>query len=119
MAIKKILPDFVTLFQLKANSNTLKCSMTCSHDIDFTMKKNISKILDFKDKVYTCGVTHESENLVNISKINCIKVGCNLISGYYSSLRSSIPCNVLFEIDADVFLKYDDTSLLSAEVSCT
>jgi len=82
MAIKKILPDFVTLFQLKTRLvNILKCSMTCSHNIDFTMNNNISELLGFENKVDRCETTYESENLVNISQINCIKVRCNLISG--------------------------------------
>jgi len=84
MAIKKILPEFVSLFQLKANSNTLKCLMTCSHEIDFTMKNNISNLLGFENKVYESETIHESENVVNISKINCIKVQCNLISGSFN-----------------------------------
>ena len=84
MAIKKILPEFVSQFQLKANSNTLKCLITCSHEIDFTMKNNISNLLGFENKVYESETIHESENVVNISKINCIKVQCNLISGSFN-----------------------------------
>lgn len=82
-AINKIKPDFVTSFQLKANSNTLKCMMRCSHDVDFTMDNNISSLLGFENKVNDGETTHESENLVNITKINCIKIGCNLISGSF------------------------------------
>jgi len=84
MAIKKILPDFVSTFQLKANSNTLKCLMRCSEDVDFTIENNISKLLGFENKVYESNTIHESEKLVNITKINCIKVGCNLISGSFN-----------------------------------
>ncbi|KAF0709063.1 Uncharacterized protein FWK35_00030193, partial [Aphis craccivora] len=71
--IQKLLPNYVTLFQLKADGSTLKCSMTCSH-IDFTIEHNISKILGFENKVYSANTKHESERIVNIMKVNCIKI---------------------------------------------
>ncbi|KAE9521243.1 hypothetical protein AGLY_018355 [Aphis glycines] len=81
--INKFMPDYVTHFKIKANINTLKCMMSCSHDIDFSVENSVAKLLGFRNVVYTTGVTHESENTVNIMKANCIKVECNLIVGSF------------------------------------
>lgn len=88
--IRKLLPPGVDDFRLEANKNTLKCLLNCSHDIDFTIENNISKLLGFKNKIYSGSqnnvtvMPHESDELVNIMKINTIKVECNLISGSFS-----------------------------------
>lgn len=81
--INKFMPNYVTHFKLKANSNTLKCMISCSHEIDFSVENSVAKLLGFRNVVYTTGVTHESENTVNIMKVNCIKVECNLIVGSF------------------------------------
>lgn len=83
-AIQSLLPDAVSWFQLKADSNTLKCKMSCSNDIDFTVENNISSLLGFKNEIYTEETVHESEKIVNIMKVNCIKIECNLISGSFN-----------------------------------
>jgi hypothetical protein len=82
--IQNLLPDYVTSFQLKADINTLKCKMIFSHDVDFSVENNISKLLGFENKLYTAGKLHESGKIVNIMKVNCIKVDCNLISGSFN-----------------------------------
>jgi hypothetical protein len=82
--IQNLLPDFVTLFELKPDVNTLKCKMICSHDVDFTINNNISKMLGFKNEIYTANKVHNSDKIVNIMKVNCIKVECNLISGSFN-----------------------------------
>jgi hypothetical protein len=87
--IQNLLPDYVTSFQLKADSNTLKCKMICSHNVDFTVENNISKLLGFENKIYTAGELHESDKIVNIMKVNSIKVECNLISGSFNDGESS------------------------------
>jgi len=87
--IKQYLPDFVSFFQIKANSNTLKCFMRCSHIIDFTNSSSISSLLGFKNEKYFADTVHVSENLVNILKINCIKVECNLITGSFCDGKPS------------------------------
>lgn len=89
LAIQNILPDFVSSFQLKAHNNTLKCLMRCSHDIDFTIDNNISRLIGFENKKYVANNEHESESLVNIMSVNCIKVECNLITGsFYNGISS-------------------------------
>ncbi|KAL4153628.1 hypothetical protein QTP88_001461 [Uroleucon formosanum] len=81
--IQKLMPDYVSFFELKANSRTLKCMISCSHDLDLSVENSIAKWLGFRNVLYTIGATHESENIVNIMKINCIKVECNLITGSF------------------------------------
>lgn len=88
-SIKNMLPRDVTSFKLRANHNTLKCILSCSHDVDFTCDNNISKLLGFKNQIYVKETMHESENLVKIMKVNCIKVNCNLISGSFCDGVSS------------------------------
>ncbi|KAL4107159.1 hypothetical protein QTP88_017544 [Uroleucon formosanum] len=70
--IQKMMPDYVSMFELKANSRTLKCMISCSHDVDLGVENSIAKLLGFRNVRYTSGATHESENIVNIMKINFI-----------------------------------------------
>ncbi|KAL4083047.1 hypothetical protein QTP88_028377 [Uroleucon formosanum] len=93
--IQKMLPDFVSFFELKANSRTLKCMISCSHDVDLGVDNSIAKLLGFRNVLYTTGATHESENIVNIMKINCIKVECNLITG---SFCDGAPSQIIHEL---------------------
>lgn len=81
--IQKMMPNYVNWFGLKADKQTLKCMVSCSHEIDFSVENSIAKLLGFRNAVYTSGAIHESENTVNIMKINCIKVECNLITGSF------------------------------------
>ncbi|KAL4127489.1 hypothetical protein QTP88_011656 [Uroleucon formosanum] len=81
--IQMMMPNYVSFFELKANSRTLKCCISCSHDVDLSVGNSIAKLLGFKNDVYTSGATYESENIVSIMKINCIKVECNLITGSF------------------------------------
>jgi len=40
-------------------------------------------MIGFRKVLYTANANHESENTINIMKINSIKVKCNLISGSF------------------------------------
>ncbi|KAF0749875.1 Uncharacterized protein FWK35_00018421 [Aphis craccivora] len=73
-------PDYITFFELKSDSITLKCKISCSHETDFSIENSIATLLGFRNVVYTTGNIHESENTVNIMKTNCIKIECNLIT---------------------------------------
>lgn len=84
MYIQEKMPDSVR-FKLKADNNTLKCSMKCDDIIDFTIPNNISKLLGFKDIEYVAYTAHESVNIVHIMKVNSIKIECNLISGSFNN----------------------------------
>lgn len=81
--IQSLLPIEVNSIKLQGNKNTLKCKMTCSNKIDFTVEDSIAKLLGFEKTVYADDEIHESPEIVNIMKVNCIKVDCNLIKGSF------------------------------------
>lgn len=58
--INKLKPDCIIFFELKSDSNTLKCKIACSHEIDFSIENSIATLLGFRNVVYTTGTTHES-----------------------------------------------------------
>ena len=53
-----------------------------NYEVDFWNDKSINSLLGFHSKLYTSGF-HESENMVNILKINSILVNIDIISGSY------------------------------------
>ena len=69
---------------ISANSNTLKSVLILEKDyqVDFNNQNSISKVLGFTGVKYTEGF-HESENVVNILRINSILVNIDIISGSY------------------------------------
>ena len=93
--IQRMMPDYITFFELKSNSNTLKCMISCSHEIDFSVENSIAKLLGFRNVLYTSGDIHKSENIVNIMKVNCIKIECNLITG---SFCDGTPSQIIHEL---------------------
>lgn len=82
-AIHRILHDTDIIFELKADNNTLKCTMWCNKTIDFTMPNNIGQLLGFKNRKYAGNVKHESDTVVNITKTNCIYIESNLATGSF------------------------------------
>ena len=69
---------------ISANSNTLKSVIILEKDyqIDFNHQNSIAKVLGFTGTKYTEGF-HESENVVNILRINSILVNIDIIAGSY------------------------------------
>ena len=66
-----------------ANSNTLKSVIIESgYQVDFNQPNNLSKVLGFTGTKYEEGF-HESENVVDILRINSILVNIDIISGSY------------------------------------
>lgn len=93
--IQSLLPTGISWFRLSSNKNTLKCKISSSNDIDLTMSDSIAKLLGFNYDIIKSDTTfHESINPVNITKVNCIKVDCNLITG---SLYNGIPSQTIHE----------------------
>ena len=66
------------------NTNTLKSVLILEKDyqVDFNHQNSISNILGFTGAKYTEGF-HESENVVDILRINSILVDIDIISGSY------------------------------------
>ena len=69
---------------ISANSNTLKSILILGKDyqVDFNHQNSLSKVLRFTGAIYT-EEFHESENPVNILRINSILVNVDIISGSY------------------------------------
>ena len=70
------------IIEISANTNTLKSEMFLknNYEVDFRKNKSINCLLGFHSNLYTSGF-HESENMVNILKINSILVNIDIISG--------------------------------------
>ena len=69
---------------ISADSNTLKSVLILEKDyqVDFNHQNSISQVLGFTGAKYIEGF-HESENVVNILRINSILVNIDIISGSY------------------------------------
>ena len=70
--------------EISANTNTLKSEMLLknNYEVDFRKDKSINSLLGFDSNLYTSGF-HESENMVNILKINSMLVNIDVILGSY------------------------------------
>ena len=69
---------------ISANSNTLKPVLILEKDyqVVFNNQNSLAKVLGFTGTKYTKGF-HESENVVNILRINSILVNIDIIAGSY------------------------------------
>ena len=69
---------------ISANSNTLKSVLILEKDyqVDFNNQNSLAKVLGFTGTKYTEGF-HESENVVNILRINSILVNIDIIARSY------------------------------------
>jgi len=119
--IKQILSDKEITFELKANNNTLKCEMKCSDIVDFSIDNSIGPLLGFTtDKKYEANMKHQSDSLVNMSKINCIYIESNMVVG---SFNNGIQCHILHEFYPNVPPGYKiieiPKHLVSYSLNCT
>lgn len=75
---------------VNANTNTLKAEMKCEEDVHFEKENSIGKMLGFQKQVYNAVVggkhkKHISENVINIIKVNTIRVECNIVRGSFEN----------------------------------
>ena len=69
---------------LMPNNNTLKCEIKSKYEIDFTRDGTIGPLLGFVEKrKLKANVRYESDDVVNIMKVNNIFVRCNIVDGSY------------------------------------
>lgn len=72
------------IFHLQPNKNTLECEMTCSAwMVDFSKENSIGSLLGFNRKLYVEHVMHVSEATVKITRVNAVRIDCDLIKGSY------------------------------------
>lgn len=84
---------------IRGNNNTLSTEITGSEIIDFSKERSIGPLLGFKKRTLEPDVTHYSDHIVNISKVNSIRVECNIISGSYFNDK---PTHTIYEFSPDV-----------------
>uniref|UniRef100_A0A6V7KD48 Uncharacterized protein n=1 Tax=Bracon brevicornis TaxID=1563983 RepID=A0A6V7KD48_9HYME len=72
----------VTL-DIKVNKNTLRTEVKCSHDLDFGWLNSIGQVFGFKQQVLKRNRRHLSDNPAVISKVNALRVECNIATGSY------------------------------------
>lgn len=70
-------------FSLKANNNTLRSEILCSHPIDLTPHDSIGRLLGFAPRILEKNIQHSSDLPVKILRINALRVECNITSGAY------------------------------------
>lgn len=81
--IKKKDPKDTTKVSINTNDNTLKCIVKCTKRVYFDRPKSIGQLLGFKDFILEPNIDTTSNGIINILKVNCIRVECNITSGSY------------------------------------
>lgn len=71
------------ILTITINENTLNCVVNCTKRINFKKHRNIGALLGFINCFVEPNVNTESNAPVNISKINAIRVDCNITSSSY------------------------------------
>ena len=88
---------------LSGNRNTLKCVLQIMKDttiVDFDIENSIRSVLGFKAKKYKGGSKrYESENNVNILRVNSILVNCDVIA---SSRINGKPASAIYNFFPNV-----------------
>ena len=83
--LKKQLESKNITIDLKANNNTLRSSLSCSHQIDFEPEDSLRHILGFTPQILSADTLHNSDLPVKILRVNSIRVECNITTGAYSN----------------------------------
>lgn len=81
--LQEILNSKDIKLSIKPNNNTLRSSITCSHEIDFRPDDSIARILGFTPRLLEPYINHSSDLPVAILKVNALRVECNITSGAY------------------------------------
>lgn len=95
--------------RIQANNNTLKTEIKSTHSIYFDKERSIGQLLGFsKTELKPSKKSHESDLPVNITKVNAIRIECNLITGSYINDRL---VHTLHEFSPDVGPGYKITEV--------
>lgn len=70
-------------FSLKANNNTLRSEINCSHPLNLIPHDSIGRLLGFTPRILKENTQHSSDLPVKILKINALRVECNITAGAY------------------------------------
>lgn len=86
--INKIFKNFAIdcAVEIQVNKNTLKTQVKTNRTLYFDEKNSIASILGFNgDRILTYNANHESDFIIKISRVNVIKIECNIVEGAYSN----------------------------------
>lgn len=84
---------------LQANHNTLKSEIFCSDKIYFNRKQSVGSLLGFSERELEEGKWHSSDQPLSISKINIIRIDCNIVVG---SFINNKPSHTIHEFSLNV-----------------
>lgn len=68
---------------LFANNNTLQCIISANVPIYFNKGRSLGSLLGFSERKLMPNVKHKSDLKVNITKVNTIRIECNIVVGSY------------------------------------
>lgn len=69
---------------IKTNLNTLKVTVNCSDVVRFPKQSSLGLVLGFENEITLPKlIDHESQNPINIFRVNIIRVECNIARGSY------------------------------------
>lgn len=80
--IKRQLNESIA-FNIFTNKNTLHSEIKSSQPVDFRRGNTIAPLLGFLNKKIEANKTTISDNPVNISRVNVIRIECDIIHGSY------------------------------------
>lgn len=75
-------------FSVHLNKNTLKCQIRSNLLIDFTQSNTIGSVLGYSSRLLEPNKMHESDNRIDINRINTIRVECSIITNSYFNNES-------------------------------
>jgi hypothetical protein len=80
--------------ELVGNLNTQQTAMTCTFPVDFTPSDSIGPLMGFATKVLAPGF-HQSEHIVNITKVHAINIECNIAQNSY---KMGVPDHTIYQL---------------------
>ena len=70
---------------IRANNNTLKTEIYGTDEVDFTRDHSVAALLGFSPRKLAPFKWHESDNPVDIIRVDSIRVGCNIARASYQN----------------------------------
>ena len=110
-AVKVATPSKKNSLCISPNRNTLKCEMTLDKNVQVDFRGSdgtLRSVLGFAKKLYKGPETFESEQIVNILRINSIFVHCDIIN---QALRNGISSPVIYNFFPNVSPGYKIVSI--------
>ena len=95
--------DGITL-EMNVNKNTRRLEIHCNAHIDFTQPNSLRSVLGFESGILRADGSYISNNILNVFKVNSIRVECDLITGAFINGK---PCHTIHEFFPTVASGYN------------